>query len=430
MSNTSLFSYRYGSRTAKILLLALTTIMLTMVASAAPPVGQTIWIKASATGRFVSADQDRGAFAPLVADRTTVGAWEQFQVIDAGGGFISLRSIGTGRFVSADMNRGTFAPLVADRASAGTWENFRWGDLAGGAFTLTGRVTGRFVSADLSRGAFAPLVSDRTSASTWETFTWGAVGSTPPPPPPPPPTGAPPGFPNLLWSDEFNGTTINSSNWTYDLGNGGFGNNELENYTNRPENARIENGMLVIEARRENLGGSAYTSARLKTEGRRTFGVNTWVEARIQVPQGQGIWPAFWMLGSSISTVGWPSCGEIDIMEMRGQNTFQNLGTMHWANDNGSHASFGGSVNSSVSLAGGFHTFAISRTTTAIRWYLDGTQYFEGNIAGGINSTSEFQSQFFILLNVAVGGNFVGSPDSSTPFPQQMRVDYVRVWGQ
>src|SRR5262249_42354657 len=258
-------------------------------------------------------------------------------------------------------------------------------------------------------------------------FTWGAAGSTPPPPPT---GGAPPGFPTLLWSDEFSGSTINSANWTYDLGNSGWGNNELENYTNRPENARIENGMLVIEARRENLGGSAYTSARLKTEGRRTFGVNTWVEARIQVPQGQGIWPAFWMLGSSISSIGWPSCGEIDIMEMRGQNPFENLGTMHWADNNGAHASFGGTFNSSVSLAAGFHTFAISRTTTAIKWYVDGMQYAEGNIAGGVNNTSAFQGQFFILLNVAVGGNFVGSPDASTSFPQQMRVDYVRVWGQ
>jgi Glycosyl hydrolases family 16 len=408
------------------LLLALITIMLTIAASAAAPVGQTIWIRSSGTNRFVSADQDRGTFAPLVADRTTTGAWEQFQVVDAGGGFIALRSIGTGLFVSADQNRGAFAPLVADRASAGTWEHFTWADVAGG-FTLRGRVTGLFVCADQNRGAFAPLVSDRATASGWETFTWGAAGGTPPPPPP---TGAPPGFPTLLWSDEFNGSTINSSNWTYDLGNSGFGNNELQNYTNRSVNARAENGTLIIEARRENLGGSAYTSARLKTEGRRTFGVNTWVEARIQIPQGQGIWPAFWMLGSSISSIGWPSCGEIDIMEIRGQNPFQNLGTMHWANTDGSHASFGGSFNSSVSLAAGFHTFAISRTPTAIRWYVDGTQYHEANIAGGINSTSEFQSQFFIILNVAVGGNFVGSPNSGTPFPQQMRVDYVRVWGQ
>src|SRR5215475_8743221 len=313
MYSASCFSNRCVSRTVKIMFLTLITVITAMVVSAAPPVGQTIWIKASANGRFVSADQNRGAFAPLVADRTAVGGWEQFQVIDVGGGFIALKSIGNGRFVSADLTRGTFAPLV----------------------------------------------SDRVSASTWETFTWGAVGGAPPPPPPPPPPpgGAPPGFPNLVWSDEFNGTTINSANWTYDLGNGGFGNNELENYTNRPENARIENGMLIIEARRENLGGSAYTSARLKTQGLRTFPVNTWIEARIQSPQGQGIWPAFWSMGASISTVGWPSCGEIDILEIRGQNPFENLGTMHWANDNGSHASFGGSVTSPVSLAAGFHTY-------------------------------------------------------------------------
>jgi beta-glucanase (GH16 family) len=241
---------------------------------------------------------------------------------------------------------------------------------------------------------------------------------------------APAGFPRLLWSDEFNGSTINTANWTFDIGNGGWGNNELEYYTNRSVNARVENGTLVIEARRENFGGSAYTSARLKTQGRRTFGVNTWVEARIQVPQGQGIWPAFWMLGSSISSIGWPGCGEIDIMEIRGQNPFVNIGTMHWLGPSNEHAYYSGSYNSAASLAGGFHTFAVSRTTAAIKWYVDGVQYHEGNIAGGINATSEFQAPFFILANVAVGGSFVGNPNSSTVFPQRMRIDYVRVWGQ
>jgi hypothetical protein len=422
----------------KTLFLALITMMTALVASAAPPIGQTIWIRSSGTNLFVSADQARGAWAPLVADRTSVAGWEQFQVVDAGGGFIALRSVGNGRFVSADLNRGAWAPLVADRTAHSTWEHFIWADLPGGAFTLRGRITNRFVCADQNRGAFAPLVSDRVAASTWETFTWAAVGSTPPPtptptptppPPPPPPTGAPPGFPNLLWSDEFSGSTISGANWTYDLGNSGFGNNELQNYTNRPVNARQENGMLIIEARRENLGGSQFTSARLKTQDRRSFGVGTWVEARIQLPQGQGIWPAFWMLGNTITTVGWPSCGEIDILEVRGQNPFQLIGTMHWeANDQ--HAQFGTSINTSVSLAAGFHTYAISRTATTIRWFLDGVQYHEANIAGGINDTSEFQGQFFIILNVAVGGNFVGPPNAGTPFPQQMRVDYVRVWGQ
>src|ERR1041385_5982677 len=120
---------------SKISLLLLTTLFLTITAQAAAPVGQTIWIRASATGLFVSADQNRGAWAPLVADRNTVDAWEQFQVVDSGGGFISFKSIGTGLFVSADQNRGTFAPLVADRGSIGTWEQFTWSDIAGGAFT-------------------------------------------------------------------------------------------------------------------------------------------------------------------------------------------------------------------------------------------------------------------------------------------------------
>jgi hypothetical protein len=407
-----------------VLFFVLTLLIATDTTLAAPPVGQTIWLRASANSQFVSADLARGAFAPLVADRTIVSAWEQFQVVDAGAGFIALRSVGTGRFVSADLNRGAFAPLVADRVSIGTWEQFTWGELPGGVITLRGRHTNRFVCADLNRGA--SLVADRTSASTWEQFTWGTSGGTPTPTPTPSPD-APPGFPRLAWSDEFNGTSISSSNWTYDLGNSGFGNNELQNYTNRPVNARIQNGSLIIEARRENLGGSLYTSARLKTQGLQTFGVNTWVEARIRVPQGQGIWPAFWMLGSNINTVSWPACGEIDILEVRGQNPFQTLGTMHW--DANGHAQFGGVFNSSVSLAAGFHTFAIARTPTSIRWYVDRVQYHEANIAGGINSTSEFQNPFFIILNVAVGGNFVGSPDASTVFPQSMQVDYVRVWG-
>jgi hypothetical protein len=350
-----------------------------------------------------------------------VDAWEQFQVVDAGGGFIAFRSIGTGLFVSADQNRGAFAPLVADRGSIGTWEQFTWTDIAGGAFTLRGRALNRFVSADLARAPYAPLVCDRAAASTWEQFTWGAVGAQPP-------AGAPPGFSRLLWSDEFNGSSISSANWGFDLGGGGWGNNELQNYTNRPENARISNGMLVIETRRENFGGNAYTSARLKTQGKQSFGINTWVEASINAPEGQGIWPAFWMLGNSITTVGWPSCGEIDIMEIQGQNPFRNFGTIHWADPGGNHVSFGGIFNSSSSLTAGFHTFAMSRTSSSIKWYVDRVQYAEANIAGGINSTSEFQGPFFIILNVAVGGNFVGNPDGTTVFPQQMQVDWVRVW--
>ena len=138
----------------KIFLLVVATLLSTITIQAAAPVGQTIWIRASATGLFVSADQNRGAWAPLVADRSTTDAWEQFQVVDAGGGFIAFRSMGTGLFVSADQNRAN--ALVADRPTVGTWEQFTWSDLAGGAFTLRGRALNRFVSADLARATYAP----------------------------------------------------------------------------------------------------------------------------------------------------------------------------------------------------------------------------------------------------------------------------------
>ena len=416
-------SNRCMPRVASILFSAFIAVTVTTTARASAPVGQTIWMHGSGTGLFVSADQNLGSTAPLVSDRSAVNTWEEFQVVDEGGGFVAFKSVGTGLFVSADLNLGSDAPLVADRATASTWEEFTWTDLSTGEFTLKGRATNLFVSADLSISTSAPLVCNRTTASTWEHFTWSSVGGNGAPNP-----TAPTGFTKLLWSDEFNGPSI-TSNWNYDLGNSGFGNNELEDYTNSSQNARIENGHLVIEALQQNVGGSQYTSARINTGGQQSFGAGTWMEARIQVPQGQGIWPAFWSLGADIGTVGWPVCGEIDIMEMQGQNPFTNFATMHWANTSGQHVSFGGSLSSSTSYASGYHTYAVERTSTAITWFIDGAQYFQGNIANGINNTGTFQNPFFILLNVAVGGNFVGSPNSSTVFPQEMLVDYVRVWG-
>ena len=169
---------RCWSHALKTLFLISSTVLGTVTAQAAAPVGQTIWIRATATGLFVSADQNRGTWAPLVADRSSVDAWEQFQVVDAGGGFIGFRSIGTGLFVSADQARATYAPLVADRATIGAWEQFTWADLSGGAFTLKGRATNRFVSADLNRAHLLRLCPTGTAAGVWEQFTWGAVGST------------------------------------------------------------------------------------------------------------------------------------------------------------------------------------------------------------------------------------------------------------
>ncbi|MFW2504369.1 family 16 glycosylhydrolase [Clostridium diolis] len=230
---------------------------------------------------------------------------------------------------------------------------------------------------------------------------------------------------NLAWSDEFNGTSINTSNWKYETGGDGWGNNELEYYTNRSENARIENGNLVIEARKENYNGMNYTSARLKSQGLKNWTYGK-VEARMKLPAGQGVWPAFWMLGENISQVSWPKCGEIDIMEHI-NNESAIHGTIHWdSTGNNTHAQYGAaSPNIDVTQ---YHVYSIEWDASSIKWFVDGTQYLEANIANNINGTEEFHKPFFILFNLAVGGNWPGNPNGSTPFPAKMYVDYVRVY--
>lgn len=229
---------------------------------------------------------------------------------------------------------------------------------------------------------------------------------------------------NLAWSDEFNGTSIDTSNWKFETGGGGWGNNELEYYTNRSENARIENGNLVIQANKESYNGSSYTSARLKSQGLRNWTYGK-VEARMKLPAGQGIWPAFWMLGENISQVNWPACGEIDIMEHINNESLVH-GTIHW--DNNGHASYGtASPNIDVTQ---YHVYSIEWNASSIKWFVDGTQYLEANIENNINGTDEFHKPFFILFNLAIGGDWPGSPNSSTAFPAKMYVDYVRVYQQ
>ncbi len=226
---------------------------------------------------------------------------------------------------------------------------------------------------------------------------------------------------NLIWQDEFDNTSINSAKWTYDIGGGGWGNNELQYYTNRPENAKIVDGNLLIIARKESYGGREYTSARLKTQGLFSFTYGK-IEARIKLPMGKGIWPAFWMLGTNISTIGWPKCGEIDIMEHI-NNEDKIHATMHW--DVNGHAYYGGSTICDVTK---FHIYSVEWDSKAIKWFLDGNKFWEGNILNNINGTEEFHLPFFIILNMAVGGNWPGNPDGTTLFPDTMYVDYVRVY--
>jgi len=239
----------------------------------------------------------------------------------------------------------------------------------------------------------------------------------------------------LTWSDEFTGaagTAPNSSRWTLETGGHGWGNNELEYYTNSTQNAALDGGgNLVITARAGNpagyscwYGSCQYTSARLKTQGKFTQAYGRF-EARIKIPRGQGLWPAFWMLGDNIGSVGWPNSGEIDIMENVGFEPNTVHGTLHGPGYSGC-CGLGGSRTIGSPLADAFHTYTIDWEPTAVTWYLDGVQYSRHTSSEVSNWV--FNHPFFMLLNVAVGGNWPGSPNSTTVFPQTMTVDYVRVY--
>ena len=224
----------------------------------------------------------------------------------------------------------------------------------------------------------------------------------------------------LVWSDEFNGTTVNTGNWNLDNGNPNV-NNEKEYY--QAANATVTGGNLVITARQQSMGGQPYTSSKLNSYGKfsMTYGR---IEARIKMPMVQGTWPAFWMLGNSINQgTPWPDCGEIDIME-HVNTTNTNLGTMHW-NGGGGHVQYGGNI---TTTPGDFHVYAVEWDTQSIRWYVDNTLYVTGNIANNINNTGAFHNPFYIILNLAIGGDLPGNTIDNGSLPTTMMVDYVRVY--
>lgn len=236
----------------------------------------------------------------------------------------------------------------------------------------------------------------------------------------------------LVWSDEFEGpidALPDSSNWRFDVGED-WGNAQLEYDTDRAENVSLDGeGRLRITARAESWLGRAYTSGRINSKDlfAQTHGR---FEARIRLPIGAGIWPAFWLLGANFEKVGWPACGEIDILEYRGQEPFILHGSLHGPGYSGGNA-VTSRYQSSTSLDGDFHLYAVEWTRESIQWYFDDVLYKvvtpRDLPSGGV---WVFDHPFFIILNVAVGGNFVGPPNERTVFPQTMLVDYVRVYRQ
>lgn len=241
----------------------------------------------------------------------------------------------------------------------------------------------------------------------------------------PTPILAPEGW-NLTWHDEFEGEKIDPANWTYDLGAGGWGNGEAQFYTSRPENARLENGMLVIEALQEKYQDSYYTSARLKTQGLQEFQYGR-IEARLKVPTGKGLWPAFWMLGNDFNGSNWPDCGEIDIMEYIGKEPDLIMGTAHGPGYSGV-LGISKWNRQSYNIADDFHTYAIEWSPDQIDWFYDGAKYHTVTRNDVGDRKWVFDHPFFILLNLAVGGQLPGPVGLDTIFPAQFLVDYMRVF--
>jgi beta-glucanase (GH16 family) len=225
----------------------------------------------------------------------------------------------------------------------------------------------------------------------------------------------------VVWSDEFNTDGApDPAKWGYDIGAGGWGNQELQYYTSRADNAVVINGVLKITAKKEDYSGSAYTSARLLSKGKYEFKYGK-VEARAKLPEGVGTWPAIWMLGSDIGTVGWPACGEIDIMEHLGRDLNKIYGTLHYPGRSGGNADGATKVISNATTE--FHIYTLEWSPALIKISVDGEQ-----VHSVVNSASiPFNHDFFLIMNIAMGGNFGGAMDPAVT-GATMEVDYIRVY--
>jgi beta-glucanase (GH16 family) len=243
--------------------------------------------------------------------------------------------------------------------------------------------------------------------------------------------GSYPGL-SLVWSDEFDGPALNTAAWSNQNGDGcpslcGWGNNELEYYTDRPDNLFFQDGKLVIEAKREDFGGKSYTSSKILTSGKKTFKFGR-IDIRARLPKGKGIWPALWLLPQDDVYGGWPRSGEIDLMELVGHEPNKVYGTLHYGPGPGSTQTSRGYTLPSGNFSDEFHVFSVEWKQDQIKWYVDNNLYSTVNRADIGSLNWPFNEQFFLIFNLAVGGNWPGNPDATTYVPQWMIVDYIRVY--
>ncbi|OON66044.1 glycoside hydrolase family 16 protein [Hymenobacter sp. CRA2] len=275
------------------------------------------------------------------------------------------------------------------------------------------------------------------SASLGLALSLTVVGCTEEPPKPQPPAPATPepnatakefaAYTQLIAnnSDEFTGGALDQQKWTFEVQDDWF-NNEKQATTNSPNNLYLTGGEMHIQARREQLRNKQFTSARIVSKNKMTYGYGR-LDVRAKLPKGQGIWPAIWMLGLNDTQVGWPACGEIDIMELRGSVPNVNVSTVHYGANTASRQYKGTTWRlPSGDFSEDFHTFSLIRSKDQLRWFVDGTETF--SVTPGVVSPYPFNNPFYLILNVAVGGDFDGDPAASEPFPKEMVVDYVRFY--
>jgi beta-glucanase (GH16 family) len=240
-----------------------------------------------------------------------------------------------------------------------------------------------------------------------------------------------PGY-SLTWSDEFNNNTLDSSKWTFENGDGcpgicGWGNNELEYYTDRKENLYFQDGKMIIKAKKEKFGGKEYTSSKILTRNKKAFKFGR-IDLRAKLPTGKGIWPAFWMMPQDNVFGGWPKSGEIDILEMIGHEANKTYGTLHFGPGPGSTQLGGNYSLPSGSLNDSFHVFSMEWKQNEIKWLLDGNVFSKHTSAEFGSNNYPFNENFYFIINLAVGGNWPGNPDATTRLPQFFIIDYIRVY--
>ena len=381
-----------------------------------------VTFKTQLQGRFVGAQNNGGG--QVNATATIAQAWEKFTLIDKNGGsLVSGDEVyiktGGGQYLQAVNGGG--GDLNAASLNQQAWETFRIVKASGTGVITTGNVVGlqaitkgAWVSAQ--NGGGGQVFAYGAALGSWEKLVIGLGATTTP------------SDWHLVWSDEFSGSTIDESKWAYEVQGSHWVNNELQSYTNhRSENARVENGHLVIEGRRDGYNGSEYSSARLKTQGKASWKYGR-VEARIQLPGGWGTWPAFWMMPDNQSR-GWPACGEIDIMEEVGYDQDSIHATTHSKSYNWQGAQQRTSATTVGGVTTGYHTYAVEWFPDHMDMFVDGNKYFTSPNDNTGDDAWPFDKNFHIILNLAIGGDWGGAKGvDPNIWPRKMLVDYVRVY--